>query len=144
VRSIVGQDAILEIDVSAAASRSVARRRTNMWGLTPVHLIILLVIVLIIVGPGKLPDTGAAIGKALRGFKDAMDGNDTNQAAAPQQPVAPAPPAQYPPAQYPPDQYPAPQAAPVYQAPVYQAPVVAPPTQPQQPPMPPAEPPAQG
>jgi len=84
------------------------------WGLTPAHLIIILVIVLIVVGPGKLPDTGAAIGKALRGFKDAMDGNDTNQAAAPQQPVAPAPPAQYPPAQYPPDQYPAPQAAPAH------------------------------
>ena len=42
------------------------------WGLTPAHLIIILVIVLIVVGPGKLPDTGAAIGKALRGFKDAM------------------------------------------------------------------------
>ena len=46
------------------------------WGLTPVHLIVILVIVLIVVGPGKLPDTGAAIGKALRGFKDAVDGND--------------------------------------------------------------------
>ena len=36
-----------------------------MWGITPVHLIILLVIVLIIVGPGKLPDTGAAMARPL-------------------------------------------------------------------------------
>ncbi|MGD0248614.1 MAG: twin-arginine translocase TatA/TatE family subunit, partial [Candidatus Limnocylindrales bacterium] len=58
------------------------------WGLTPAHLIILLVIVLIVVGPGKLPDTGAAIGKALRGFKDAMEG-DGDKAAVAQQPAPP-------------------------------------------------------
>jgi sec-independent protein translocase protein TatA len=102
------------------------------WGLTPAHLVILLIIVLVIVGPGKLPDTGAAIGKALRGFKNEMDGVDTKQATAQQ----PAPPVQ-PPAQAP-VQY---QAQPV--APVYQAPVAAP-TVPQQPVTPPAEPPAQG
>ena len=62
-----------------------------MWGLTPAHLIIVLVIVLIIVGPGRLPDTGAAIGKALRGFKDAVEGTDNNQSATAQQPVPPAP-----------------------------------------------------
>ena len=44
------------------------------WGLTPAHLIIILIIVLIVVGPGRLPETGAAIGKAIRGFRDAADG----------------------------------------------------------------------
>ena len=58
------------------------------WGLTPLHLIVILVIVLIVVGPGKLPDTGAAIGRALRGFKDAMDGTDQAQ-AQPTQPTQP-------------------------------------------------------
>src|ERR1035437_6095459 len=58
-----------------------------MWGLTPAHLIIVLVILLIVVGPGRLPDTGAAIGKAMRGFKDAMEGADDKQAAGAQQPV---------------------------------------------------------
>ncbi|MGD0863202.1 MAG: twin-arginine translocase TatA/TatE family subunit [Candidatus Limnocylindrales bacterium] len=91
------------------------------WGLTPAHLIIILVIVLIVVGPGKLPDTGAAIGRALRGFKDAMETGETNpsasqQAAPPTQPVQPQAtfqgPAQYPPAQYPPAQYPPAQAQP--------------------------------
>ena len=42
-----------------------------MGGLSPVHLIIILVIALVILGPGKLPETGAAIGKAIREFRHA-------------------------------------------------------------------------
>jgi sec-independent protein translocase protein TatA len=41
--------------------------------LQPVHLIIILVIALIIFGPGKLPELGGALGKAIRGFKKAME-----------------------------------------------------------------------
>jgi len=40
--------------------------------LQPMHLLIILVIVLIIFGPGKLPEVGSSIGKAIRGFKKAM------------------------------------------------------------------------
>jgi sec-independent protein translocase protein TatA len=39
----------------------------------PMHLIVILAIVLIIFGPGKLPDMGSAVGKAIRGFKQAMN-----------------------------------------------------------------------
>jgi sec-independent protein translocase protein TatA len=39
----------------------------------PMHLIIILLIVLIIFGPGKLPELGSAIGKAIRGFKKAIE-----------------------------------------------------------------------
>jgi len=42
----------------------------------PTHLIIILVIVLIIFGPGKLPELGGSIGKAIRGFKLAMNEPD--------------------------------------------------------------------
>ena len=41
--------------------------------LQPMHLLVILVIVLIIFGPGKLPELGNSIGKAIRGFKKAMD-----------------------------------------------------------------------
>ena len=41
--------------------------------LQPMHLIIILIIVLIIFGPGKLPELGGSIGKAIRGFKKAME-----------------------------------------------------------------------
>jgi sec-independent protein translocase protein TatA len=40
----------------------------------PVHLIFILVIVLIIFGPGKLPDLGRGLGKGIREFKDALKG----------------------------------------------------------------------
>lgn len=38
----------------------------------PVHLMILLVIALIIFGPGKLPQIGSGLGKSIREFKKAM------------------------------------------------------------------------
>ncbi len=38
----------------------------------PMHLLLILVIVLIIFGPGKLPEIGEGLGKSIRGFKKAM------------------------------------------------------------------------
>ncbi len=43
---------------------------------SPVHLIIILVIALIIFGPGKLPELGKGLGKSIREFKKAMSGED--------------------------------------------------------------------
>jgi sec-independent protein translocase protein TatA len=36
------------------------------------ELLVVLVLVLVLFGPGKLPDVGKALGDALRGFKKAM------------------------------------------------------------------------
>ena len=36
------------------------------------ELLIIFIIVLVLFGPGKLPDVGKAIGEALRGFKKAL------------------------------------------------------------------------
>jgi sec-independent protein translocase protein TatA len=44
--------------------------------LQPMHLLLILGIVLIIFGPGKLPELGSSIGKAIRGFKKAMAGEE--------------------------------------------------------------------
>ncbi len=38
----------------------------------PMHLILILLIVLIIFGPGKLPELGAGLGKSIKAFKNAM------------------------------------------------------------------------
>ncbi len=38
----------------------------------PLHMIIILAIALIIFGPGKLPELGKGLGKAMREFKNAM------------------------------------------------------------------------
>jgi sec-independent protein translocase protein TatA len=44
----------------------------------PMHLILILVVVLIIFGPGKLPELGAGLGKSIREFKKAMkEGQET-------------------------------------------------------------------
>lgn len=39
------------------------------FGLHPAYLIILLAIVLIIFGPGKLPELGGAVGRGIREFR---------------------------------------------------------------------------
>ncbi|MCX5856737.1 MAG: twin-arginine translocase TatA/TatE family subunit [Deltaproteobacteria bacterium] len=38
----------------------------------PMHLLVILVIVLIIFGPGKLGELGSSFGKAIRGFQKAL------------------------------------------------------------------------
>jgi sec-independent protein translocase protein TatA len=42
--------------------------------LSPTHLVFILLIVLILFGPGKLPELGKGLGKGIREFKDAMRG----------------------------------------------------------------------
>jgi sec-independent protein translocase protein TatA len=43
------------------------------------EIIILLVILLLVFGPGKLPEVGSALGRGIREFRDATSGsNDTN------------------------------------------------------------------
>jgi sec-independent protein translocase protein TatA len=45
-----------------------------MFGIGMPELIIILVIMVIIVGPGKLPQLGSSLGGAIRGFKKAAEG----------------------------------------------------------------------
>lgn len=44
-----------------------------MGAFSMTHLIIILVVVLIIFGPGKLPELGKSLGKAMHGFKSAVN-----------------------------------------------------------------------
>ena len=59
-----------------------------MGVLQPWHLIIIVVIVLVIFGPGKLPLLGKAVGDSLRDFKKAV-GNNDDAVAAGSEPLAP-------------------------------------------------------
>ncbi len=47
-----------------------------MWSPGPPELIVILVIVLIIFGAGKLPGIGKALGKGIREFRDGSTGKD--------------------------------------------------------------------
>ena len=54
-----------------------------MPSIGPTELIVLLVIVLMIVGPGKLADLGGAVGRSLRDFRRAVtDPNEDAKAEA--------------------------------------------------------------
>ena len=45
-----------------------------MFGIGVPELIVILVIALIVFGPGKLPEIGSALGKGIRDFKKAFEG----------------------------------------------------------------------
>lgn len=51
----------------------------------PMHLILILIIVMIIFGPGKLPQIGEGLGKSIREFKKALNEgkNETKEIPAP-------------------------------------------------------------
>jgi TatA/E family protein of Tat protein translocase len=80
-----------------------------MAGLTPAHLILILIIALIVIGPGKLPEVGSAIGKSLREFQKAT-GQITDPPVAQPAPQSWVAQPQPQPMQVPPAPYYAPQA----------------------------------
>lgn len=47
-----------------------------MFGIGMPELIIILVIVLVVFGAGKLPEIGGALGKSIRNFKKSSEGKD--------------------------------------------------------------------
>jgi TatA/E family protein of Tat protein translocase len=62
--------------------------------LSPLHLILILIIALLILGPGKLPDVGAALGKSIREFRKATsDIQETVRVDTSPLPPTPQPPA---------------------------------------------------
>jgi sec-independent protein translocase protein TatA len=93
-----------------------------MPNIGPVELIVILAIALIVIGPGKLPEVGASLGKSIREFrKAATDVKDSASIDAPAAATAgvgaaatptPAPPAAVTPAAIAPAAPPEPVAAP--------------------------------
>lgn len=47
----------------------------------PMQLLVILLIVLLIFGPAKLPELGKALGKTIRGFKAAMNDDEAEPPA---------------------------------------------------------------
>jgi len=53
-----------------------------MGVLQPWHLIIIVVIILVVFGPGKLPMLGKAVGDSMRDFKKAISDEPAKEASA--------------------------------------------------------------
>jgi sec-independent protein translocase protein TatA len=47
-----------------------------MFGLGAPELIVILVVALLVFGPGRLPEIGGALGKGIRDFRKAFEGAD--------------------------------------------------------------------
>jgi sec-independent protein translocase protein TatA len=60
-----------------------------MAGLTPMHLLLILGIAVLILGPKRLPEAGEALGRALREFREAVGTEETKTAAPVTAPAAP-------------------------------------------------------
>lgn len=67
-----------------------AYNRLDMFGNHWVYIIVLLVIVLIIFGPGRLPELGSGLGKAMREFRKATSEltNEVNKTVESSKPEA--------------------------------------------------------
>ena len=69
--------------------------------LQPTHLLFVLVIALLVLGPKRLPEVGRSLGRGLRDFRHAMSGEDSHdeltQTTAIEEPAKPATPPATPP-----------------------------------------------
>lgn len=45
-------------------------------GLSGMHVLLLVVVILVFFGPSRLPGLGKSVGEAIRGFKKGMDGDE--------------------------------------------------------------------
>jgi sec-independent protein translocase protein TatA len=75
--------------------------------LQPTHLLFVLVVALLVLGPKRLPEAGRALGKGLRDFRMAISGDEDHSSGLATETVPPpeavAPPATAPPVETTPD-----------------------------------------
>jgi sec-independent protein translocase protein TatA len=57
----------------------------------PIHIAFLLILLLLVFGAKRLPEMGKSLGSGMRGFKDALSGEEHSALVAHQQPAAVAP-----------------------------------------------------
>jgi TatA/E family protein of Tat protein translocase len=86
--------------------------------LQPTHLLFILVIALLVLGPKRLPEVGRSLGRGLRDFRNAISGVEHHDDEAALEASAPPPGA----VAEPPADASAPPAAPVHEAPADPAP----------------------
>jgi sec-independent protein translocase protein TatA len=61
-----------------------------MFGIGVPELIVIMVIALVVFGPGRLPEVGSALGKGIRDFKKGFEGGDDDLKTIDTKPEPPA------------------------------------------------------
>jgi sec-independent protein translocase protein TatA len=74
--------------------RACARKEKTMGSLSIWHWLIVLVVVVLVFGTGKLKNAGSDLGKAVKGFKDGVKGSEEERQANANANVPPVPPQQ--------------------------------------------------
>jgi sec-independent protein translocase protein TatA len=64
---------------------------TSMWTPGPLEIVVILVIVLIVFGPKRLPDLGRSLGRGMREFKDSVTGDEKDELPEPRVAEKPEP-----------------------------------------------------
>jgi sec-independent protein translocase protein TatA len=72
--------------------RATARKEKTMGSFSIWHWLIVLVVVVLVFGTGKLKNAGSDLGKAVKGFKDGVKGSEEERQANAN--VPPVPPSQ--------------------------------------------------
>jgi sec-independent protein translocase protein TatA len=62
--------------------------RRMPFGIGPLEIIIVLVVVLLLFGPKRLPDLGRSLGSGMREFKDSVTGKDKEELPERREPPA--------------------------------------------------------
>ncbi len=57
-------------------------RSTFVGALQPLHLVLILIIVLIIFGVGRLAEVGGVLGKGVRDFRESVEAKDATSSSA--------------------------------------------------------------
>jgi sec-independent protein translocase protein TatA len=55
----------------------------------PLHILLLLVVILLVFGAKRLPEIGRSLGEGMRGFKDSISGEGSNQSLMSAPPATP-------------------------------------------------------
>jgi sec-independent protein translocase protein TatA len=69
--------------------------------LQPTHLLFILVVALLVLGPKRLPEVGRSLGRGMRDFKNALSTDDSHEEVVTHTPAATVDPAPEPAAQEP-------------------------------------------
>ena len=85
--AVAGAALTLAVLKPLPACYAVSLEEQRMFGLGAPELIVILVVALVIFGPGKLPEIGGALGKGIKDFRKALENKGGDGVAEAEKPA---------------------------------------------------------